>query len=85
MVQDAYKENNWFAQPEYYNSVDFSLAVSATQYFNNQKNYPGVGFQTHSIGQQDHFNVDPLDWSPGDPEPGWTPFAGGTMGDQIGS
>ena len=53
--------------------------------YNNQKNYTSVGFQTYSIGQQDHFNVDPLGWSPGDQEPGWTPIAGGAMGDQIGS
>ena len=38
MVQDAYKENSWFAHREYYTSVDFSLVVSATQYFKDQKN-----------------------------------------------
>ena len=85
MVQDSYKENNWFAQPEYYNSVNWSLAVSATQYHNNQDTYPMNGFPTYSIGQQDHFNVDPLDdWTPDQVEPKWTPLAGGAMGDQLG-
>ena len=86
MVQDAYTQNNWFSQPQYFSDVDWSLAVTATQYHNNQKTYPENGFETYSIGQQDHFNVDPLnDWAPGQDEPEWSPLAGGMMGDQLGA
>ena len=84
-MQDAYTQNNWFSQPQYFSDVQWSLAVTATQYHNNQNSYPANGFPTHSIGQQDHFNVDPLnDWTPGEVEPSWTPIAGGAMGDQFG-
>lgn len=84
MVQDADTQNNWFSRPQYFSDVDWSLAVSATQYHDHQKSYPANGFSTHSIGQQDSFNVDQLtDWAPGDEEPSWTPIAGGAMGDQL--
>ena len=85
MVQDAYVQNNWFSQPQYYNFLNWSLTVSSAQYYNNQNSYSANNFPTYSIGQQDHFNVDPLnDWWPGQVEPGWTALAGGAMGDNLG-
>ncbi|KAL6713287.1 hypothetical protein ACLMJK_008752 [Lecanora helva] len=75
---------NWFANPPLPNSSAWSKATIVQQYKNNQANYPKHGLPRYKNGaytagqhrQQSIFDIS-SDWKKGDPEPKWSPVAGG--------
>ena len=83
IVQPAYRDN-WYAQPTYYSSADYSVSYSAAQAKTNIKNYADRAFPVYTEGPNHGTDMDPFeDWKAGDPDPEWTPIAGGAMGDQV--
>ena len=82
LAQPAYQGNNWFTNPPIPNNINWSMSTAGQQYRNNQLSYPAKGWPTYPDGgyntERDSTISPPIsDWAPGQPDPAWSPLAGG--------
>lgn len=80
-VQTSYGDN-WFAQPPLPNNLKAAQDNAFQQMLNNQQSYPAKGWAQYPNGgynpERDASTSPPIsDWAPGQPDPAWTPIAGG--------
>lgn len=81
IAQPAYLGNNWFTQPVLPSNLSWAQGTALDQYKQNQISYQEKGWQLYPNGgyntQREQNSPEIDDWQKGQPDPDWSPLAGG--------